>query len=107
MTQPSHRPAPQSPRDIVMADALELSQWIRLRKVSCREVMSAFLDHIERVNTPANAIVSLRPRDLLLREAGGTMSDFSGTPGSIWNGEVVAGNEAVQGQLLKVIKSVK
>jgi myo-inositol-1(or 4)-monophosphatase len=47
------------------------------------------------------------PGWLLLREAGGTMSDFSGTPGSIWNGEVVAGNEAVQGQLLKVIKAVK
>lgn len=47
------------------------------------------------------------PGLLLLREAGGTMSDFSGTPGSVWNGEVVAGNEIVQGQLLKVIKSVK
>jgi len=69
MTQSSHRPTPQSPRDIVMADALELSQWIRLRKVSCREVMTAFLDHIERVNAPANAIVSLRARDVLLREA--------------------------------------
>ena len=44
---------------------------------------------------------------LLLREAGGTMTDFSGKPGSIWNGEVVAGNETIQGQLLKVIKSVK
>lgn len=44
---------------------------------------------------------------LMLREAGGTMSDFSGKPGSIWNGEVVAGNETIQGQLLKIIKDVK
>ncbi len=44
---------------------------------------------------------------LLLREAGGTMSDYSGTPGSIWNGEVVAGNEAIQGQLLKVLQQVR
>jgi myo-inositol-1(or 4)-monophosphatase len=35
------------------------------------------------------------------------MTDYSGKPGSIWNGEVVAGNETVQGQLLKVIKGVK
>lgn len=69
MNQASHSPAPRSPHDIVMAGALELSQWIRLRKVSCREVMSAYLDHIERMNTPANAIVSLRARDVLLREA--------------------------------------
>jgi myo-inositol-1(or 4)-monophosphatase len=44
---------------------------------------------------------------LLLREAGGTMTDYSGKPGSIWNCEVVAGNETLQVQLLKVIKTVK
>ena len=69
MNQASPSQALLSPHDIVMADALELSQWIRLRKVSCREVMNAFLDHIERVNTPANAIVSLRERGVLLGEA--------------------------------------
>jgi len=47
------------------------------------------------------------PGWLLLREAGGTMSDFSGGAGSIWNDEVVAGNETIQGQLLKIIKGVK
>lgn len=35
------------------------------------------------------------------------MSDFSGTPGSIWNGEVVAGNETIQAELLKLIKAVQ
>ena len=34
------------------------------------------------------------------------MTDFAGTPASIWNGEVVAGNETIQAGLLKVIKSV-
>ena len=47
------------------------------------------------------------PGWLLLREAGGTMTDYAGGPTSIWNGEVVAGNEAIQGQLLKLIKAVK
>ncbi len=49
----------------------------------------------------------IAPGWLLLREAGGIMSDFAGTLGSIWNGEVVAGNEVVHGELLKVIKSIK
>ena len=44
---------------------------------------------------------------LLLREAGGTVSDYAGTPGSIWNGEVVAGNETIHGQLLKAVRAVK
>ena len=49
----------------------------------------------------------IAPGWLMLREAGGTMTDFSGGSGSIWNGEVVAGNETIQGQMLKIIKSVK
>ncbi len=47
------------------------------------------------------------PGWLMLREAGGTMTDFGGGAGSIWNGEVVAGNETIQGQLLKLIKGTK
>lgn len=58
-----------APSELITATALELSQWIRERHVSCREVMTAFLDHIERVNPRANAIVSLRDRATLLAEA--------------------------------------
>jgi myo-inositol-1(or 4)-monophosphatase len=47
------------------------------------------------------------PGWLMLREAGGTMSDYAGSTGSIWNGEVVAGNEDVQRQLLKLVQAVK
>ncbi len=46
------------------------------------------------------------PGQLMLREAGGSMSDYGGAPGSVWNGQVVAGNELIQAQLLKLIKSV-
>lgn len=54
---------------------------------------------------------SLKPWDvaagaLMLREAGGTMTDYAGAGGSVWNGQVVAGNETIQGQLLKLIKGV-
>ena len=47
------------------------------------------------------------PGLLLVKEAGGVISDFNGTAGSIWNGEVVAGNENIQGQLLKSLKAVR
>jgi myo-inositol-1(or 4)-monophosphatase len=47
------------------------------------------------------------PGWLLLREAGGVMADYSGGPGSIWNGEVVAGNEMILAQLLKALQGVK
>src|SRR3569833_87411 len=50
---------------------------------------------------------AVAPGALLLREAGGTITDYSGAAGSIWNGQVVAGNETLHGQLLKIIKGVK
>lgn len=54
---------------IVLWDAAELSVAIRRRVVTCVEVMSAYLDHIDRVNPKVNAIVGLRPRADLLAEA--------------------------------------
>ena len=47
----------------------ELAAAIRDGDASCREVMQAFLDRIEKVNLRHNAIVSLRDGDDLLREA--------------------------------------
>src|SRR4051812_25340871 len=54
--------------DLVMLDAVALSRAIHTKQVSCCEVMKAHLDHIERVNPSANAIVSLRPRTTLMAE---------------------------------------
>lgn len=51
--------------------ARELSLAIHGRKVSCKEVMEAYLERIERVNPGLNAIVALRNRDELLAEADG------------------------------------
>jgi amidase len=55
--------------DIVMMDATGLAKSIRSRKLSCVEVMSAYLDHIERLNPRFNAIVALRDRAVLIAEA--------------------------------------
>ena len=54
---------------IVALDAQALSQAIHARQVSCREVMQAYLAHIERCNPQVNALVSLRPAEAVLAEA--------------------------------------
>jgi amidase len=54
---------------IVELDALALSALIRARRLSCVEVMQAYLAQIARHNPRVNAIVSLRPEDELLAEA--------------------------------------
>ncbi len=53
----------------VRMDGVELSKAIHAKQVSCREVMTAYLDHIARLNAKVNAIVSLQERDGLLKQA--------------------------------------
>ncbi len=55
--------------EIVLQDANALSDLIRTRQVSAVEVMTAYLDHIDRFNPRVNAIVSMPPRESLLAEA--------------------------------------
>jgi amidase len=52
-----------------MMSGLALAEAIWSREVSCVEVMTAYLDHIERLNPRVNAIVALRDRAELLAEA--------------------------------------
>src|SRR5829696_6892579 len=59
---------PKSP-DIVMLDAVALSRAIHSKQVSCADVMSAYLDHIDALNPKVNAIVSLQERSDLMRQA--------------------------------------
>jgi amidase len=49
--------------------AVELAAAIRSRAVSCSEVMSAYLEQIDRLNPRVNAIVSLQDRELLMQQA--------------------------------------
>ena len=65
MTDRSASPA----SEIVEMGALALSAAIAARSVSCAEVMAATLDQIERLNPQVNAIVALRERSELMREA--------------------------------------
>jgi len=54
---------------IVAAHGGRLSSLIHDRDVSCREVMTAYLDRIDAVNPAVNAIVALQPRETLLAQA--------------------------------------
>lgn len=56
--------------DITDLSAAHLSESIHHREVSCREVMTAYLDRIDERNGEVNAIVSMRDRDELLADAG-------------------------------------
>ncbi|MBP5212897.1 MAG: hypothetical protein J6Z30_08580 [Pyramidobacter sp.] len=55
---------------IVEMNAIELSRAVHAKKVSCREVMAAYIDHIEKTNPHVNAIVTLVDPDELLKQAG-------------------------------------
>jgi amidase len=66
---PGHAAATRRPSEIVMMDAADLARAIHSRQVSCAEVMSAHLDHIEQLNPKVNAIVALQDRGDLLAQA--------------------------------------
>jgi amidase len=60
---------PVSAAAIVNLNAVDLSRAIHARTVSCADVMSAFLDQIDRFNDQVNAIVSLQSRGALIEQA--------------------------------------
>ena len=52
-----------------MMGAVELARAIRARTLSCAEVMATYLDHIGRLNSRVNALVSLQDADALMQQA--------------------------------------
>lgn len=56
-------------KNIVQLSAVELTQRIRCKKLSCVQVMKAFLNQISKYNRIVNAIVSLVDYDDLLSQA--------------------------------------
>jgi len=55
--------------EIVMMDGCALANAIHSRQLSCVEVMTAYLDHIEDINPHVNAIVALEDGDSLVAQA--------------------------------------
>ena len=94
------------PSDIVMMDAVALSSAIHSRQVSCVEVMTAYLDHIEKLNPKVNAIVALQDRGGLLAQAkerdgqldrGESMGPLHGFPHAVKDLQPVKGIRSTQG----------
>src|SRR5260370_11891804 len=92
--------------DIVMMDAVALSSAIHTRQVSCVEVMTAYLDHIDRLNPKVNAIVALQDRAGLLAQAmerdtqlarGESMGPLHGFPHAAKDLQAVKGIRSTQG----------
>ncbi len=92
--------------DIVMMDAVGLASAIKTRKVSCVEVMGAYLDHIERFNPSVSAIVALQDRSDLIRQAqsrdtqlgrGETVGPLHGFPHAAKDLQAVKGIRYTQG----------
>jgi amidase len=52
-----------------MMDGCALTNAIHSKQVSCLEVMTAYLDHIEHINPHVNAIMALEDGDRLLAQA--------------------------------------
>jgi amidase len=55
--------------DITALGAIELSNLIHARQISCREVMQAYLERIQRLNLGFNAIVNAVPDEWALAKA--------------------------------------
>src|ERR1700679_1680131 len=55
--------------DIVGMEAVQLGAAIHARRISCVEVMDAYLAQIEQLNPTHNAIVALQDREGLLGQA--------------------------------------
>ncbi len=95
-----------SSQTIVMMDATALAEAIRSRRISCVEVMTAHLDHIERLNPVFNAIVALQERSSLLARAeekdrqlasGGVMGPLHGFPMAVKDLSAVKGIRTTMG----------
>ena len=99
-------PAPTHVADIVMMDAVELAGAIHSRRASCVEVMTAYLDHIDRLNPKVNAIVALQDRGALLAQArerdaqlarGESLGPLHGFPHAVKDLQPVQGIRSTQG----------
>ena len=106
-------PAEASPKsmntagsDIVTLDGAALSRAIHARRLSCVEVMTAYLAQIDRLNGKVNALVALQEPDPLLKQArerdaqlarGESMGPLHGIPHAVKDLQPVKGIRTTQG----------
>jgi amidase len=91
--------------DPTQLSAIDLTQRIARRDISCAEVMAAFLDRIDAINPTVNAIVSRVERPALLAQAsaydgGEPKGPLHGLPFAVKDLEAVAGLPLTMGSPL-------
>jgi amidase len=95
-----------APSEIVMLDGIALASAIRSRRISCVEVMTAYLDHIGECNPRVNAIVALQDREGLLAQArehdakvshGESIGPLHGFPHAVKDLQPIKGISTTQG----------
>jgi amidase len=94
---------------LIMMDAAALRAAIHSRRVSCVEVMDAYLEHIDKLNPSVNAIVALQDRGELLMQArqrdlqlarGESLGPLHGFPHAVKDLQAVTGIRSTQGSLI-------
>jgi amidase len=92
--------------DIVTLDGTALSDAIRAKKLSCAEVMRAYLAQMERLNGSVNALVALQDPEQLLQQAkerdaqlarGEYLGPLHGIPHAVKDLQPVKGIRTTQG----------
>src|SRR3979490_2417372 len=92
--------------DLVMMNASSLATAIHARDASCVEVMTAYLDQIEKLNGKVNAIVALQERGDLIAQArerdsqlarGESMGPMHGFPHAVKDLQAVKGIRMTMG----------
>ena len=100
------KPLPAAPSEIVMMDGADLSRAIHTKRLSCVEVMKAYLAHIEKLNGAVNALVAVQdPGDLLAQARerdvqlarGEVMGVLHGIPHAVKDLQAVKGIRTTQG----------
>ena len=103
---PPTKPVASRTNDLVMMDATTLASAIHSRRASCVEVMTAYLDHIDRVDPAVNAIVVREERGDLLAQArerdrqlarGESMGPLHGFPHAVKDLQPVKGIRTTMG----------
>ena len=91
---------------------LKVFEHIMHHTLGMRRLGSAALDlcHVATGMYDAYFEYSLHPYDvaagaLLVQEAGGTVTDFSGQDGYIFNQQIIAGNQAIHTKVLELIQT--
>lgn len=97
----------------IIDDYLRLFKSVFLRVSDLRRAGSAALDLAYLASGRCDGFfeAGLGPWDiaagaLIIREAGGMITDFDGGPGYLSTGNIVAGNPAIHGELLAEVKKV-